>query len=122
MIIQSISEDDKPQDDSTFLLLNRNGSTKKPHLIHSASVTTAVNVEDEFKHGREVDQSMYYRDGLCPKVLRSKSTVETTKDLQMCQFIRVSNPNHFEKLERKLSNRRYVTVTKQSFFQVFFVL
>jgi len=111
VIIQSIEEDDKPQDDSAFLLLNRNGSTKRPHLIHSASVTTAVNVGDEFKHGREVDQSMYYRDGLCPKVLRSKSTVETTKDLQMCQFIRVSNPNHFEKLERKLSNRRIVFMT-----------
>ena len=92
------------------LLSNVPLDKRRPTLLHSVSITAAANVDDEIhlqKYRSDTDSKggggMF--ELTTPSMLRSKSTIETSKDLK--NRIKISTPKRLKHLNEEAYGKRY---------------
>eukprot|EP00111_Clytia_hemisphaerica_P001431 TCONS_00004080-protein len=96
------------------LLSNVPLDKRKPALLHSVSITAAANVDDEIHLQKYRSDDNKGGGGLfelnTPSMLRSKSTIETSKDLK--NRIKLTTPNRMKHLNEEAYGKRLVLTSK----------
>jgi len=88
------------------LLSNVSRENKRPILLQSISITAAANVDDEIhlqKFRSDPEASNLFDFGK-PNIMRSKSTIETTRDLK--NRIKITNPKKLKQLQKEAYGKR----------------